>query len=158
MNKREFLKLSFLSLSVAIFSQNKLFALSPKESLEVLLLDLLPLASSSNPNKYIQNIILKHSRIDKDYKDFILNGIKWINEESIEKHKKLYHELSDLKRNELLSEISSKTWADSYIYTMLGYLLECLLGDSIYGINKNKIGWIWLNHEGGYPSAKKAYL
>ena len=41
------------------------------------------------------------------------------------------------------------------IKTFLSYILEAYLGNPIYGINHNKIGWIDLNYKPGYPQPLK---
>lgn len=40
-----------------------------------------------------------------------------------------------------------RTW----IATMLGYVLEALLGDPVYGGNPDGVGWRWLGHRPGFP-------
>lgn len=148
-------------MSIFIFSKTKTFAkVKPLDTLEVLCSDLLPISKDLDCNSpfYIKNIILNHSRIDDDTKKFIRNGIKWLNEDSLEKYSSFYENLSKDKREEVLKYISEFKWGDNFIYTILKYIMESALGDPIYQINTKQSAWLWLEHESGYPRPSKAFL
>lgn len=159
-SRRNFLRKTFLSTAILIFHNDKIFAkVIAKDTLLILSYDLFPLGAKlkSNSREYF-NIILSHSKVGKDYKKFILNGVKWLNEESVKIYAKTYEELDEPKRQEVLKAISKETWGENYIYTMLTYILESVLGDPIYGINQQELGWDWLNFSTGFPQPKKAFL
>ncbi|PKN15592.1 MAG: hypothetical protein CVU67_00425 [Deltaproteobacteria bacterium HGW-Deltaproteobacteria-24] len=161
MNRRVFLKKSFLTIALTVFFQGKLFAkVSPLNSLDLLCNDLFPLIKDINSNSawYIKNVVLNHSRIDLDTQKFIQNGVKWLNEESVTMYGNIYTKLLDEQRQTVLKTISQTKWGDSFIYTILKYIMESVLGDPIYGINFNQKGWAWVNHETGYPRPQKAFL
>jgi len=160
MNRRVFLKNSFLTLSVLIFSQNRVFAsVTPLETISLLQEDLFPLIKKlqSNSALYILKI-LNHSKISNENKQFIRNGVKWLNEEAVTLYGNVYTKLSFEKRQNVLKQISKVRWGESFIYTMLMYIMESVLGDPIYDINKDGQGWAWLEHETGYPRPTKAFL
>lgn len=161
MNRRQFLQKSFLTISVVAIYNGKVFAkISPIDSLDLLCSDLFPMLNEIDSNSawYIKNVVLHHSKIDLPTKKFIRNGVKWLNEEAISLYGDIYINLSYEKREAILQNIAQTRWGDSFIYTMLQYILESVLGDPIYGINMRGQGWKWLNHSTGYPRPKKAFL
>ena len=159
-SRRTFFKTTFLTSLVMVMSQNKLFAsVTPLQTLAVAQGDLFPqeVITSSNALSYI-SIIFKHSRISAGNKQFVRNGTKWLNEEAVKQYDKLYTQLNPAQRQNILQIISKESWGRSWIKTVLGYILEAVLGDPIYGINKNEFGWKWLEHESGLPRPKEARL
>lgn len=143
-----------------VMSQNKLFAsVSPLQTLAVVQEDLFPqkMITNSNALSYI-SIIFKHSRISADEKQFLRNGTKWLNEESVSQYDKLYTQLNSEKRQKILQIISKESWGRSWIKIVLSYIVEAVLGDPIYGINKKESGWKWLGHVSGLPRPKEAIL
>lgn len=160
LSRRKFLKSSFLTVALLIFSKNKVYAsVTPVETISMLQEDLFPLIKTlqSNSTMYILKI-LNHSRITNQNKQFIRNGVKWLNEEAVHSYKKTYTKLSAEERQTLLLIISQVKWGESFIYTMLSYIMESVLGDPIYDINKQQKGWAWLEYETGYPRPLKAFL
>ena len=159
-NRRRFLQAGFLSSAVFVMSGCQIFTItSSLETIKVLQNDLFAQAQQLHIDtaSYI-SIILHHSRVTKEDKAFIKNGVKWLNEASVEVHKKLYTQLTALERQNILRSIAKTKWGSAYIETMMGYIFEAMLGDPIYGSNNNEAGWRWLNFEGGLPRVKKAYL
>ena len=159
-SRRTFLKKSFLSTAVLVMAGDKLFgAITPFETLVVVQEDLFPYAKElgSNASAYI-SLILNHSRVTDKEKAFIRNGVQWLNEEAILQYKKLYTQLSPVNRQNILHTISNEKWGERWLYTLLTYTMEAMLGDPIYGINKNESGWKWLNFAAGIPRPTKALL
>lgn len=159
-SRRTFFKTTFLSSLVIVMSQNKLFAsVTPMQTLATLQEDLFPkeMITSSNSYAYI-SIIFKHSRVNAQDKQFLRNGTKWLNEEAVKMHKEVYTKLSPTQRQNVLHQIAEESWGESWIKTVLSYILEATLGDPLYGINKNESGWKWLNHTSGLPRPKEKYL
>ena len=159
-SRRNFLKHSFLGTAVMVMSGDKLFgAVSPLDTIELLQNDLFPLAKElqSNSRLYISTL-LTHSRVTDEDKEFIRNGVKWLNEEAVELYKKTYTDLTSEQRQKVLKSAIEYRWGHSWIETMMTYIMEAVLGDPIYGINKNGSGWKWLNHTSGLPRPKKAVL
>ena len=163
-NRRNFLKAGLLSSVIFVASKGELLGatttLSILKAMQQDLLhgtDAMPSYEQINPNKYLL-IIFNHSRIGDDEKEYLRNGARWLNEEALEMYEKPYASLDADKRQRVLISFSSHDWGESYIYKVLSYMMESMLGDPIYGGNKNGSGWKFLGHRGGQPSPKKAYL
>lgn len=158
--RRNFLTASFLSTLVIVSGPNKLLAsTTPLQTLAIVQEDLFPQKMITNANAFAYvSIVFKHSRISPENKQFLRNGIKWLNEEALQKHSKTYTKLNPKQRQNILQTISKESWGRSWIKTILNYIMEAALGDPIYGINKNESGWKWLEHHSGLPRPKKALL
>lgn len=158
--KRLFFKNSLLGATALIISGCDLFAsVTPLETIIAVQKDLFPFANrlNSNASAYLW-VILNHPRISESQKATIIDGAKLLNEASVKEHKQLYSKLSSTQRERVLKKISTEKWGKSWIETILGYTMEAVLGDPIYGVNKGEAGWKWLNHTSGLPRPKIAYL
>ncbi len=113
-----------------------------------------PGAKEINAISYLQNVI-RHFTIDQDEKVFILNGVKWLNDLSLQKHKMVFIQLSFSQRTEMLHQITRSQAGRKWISKLLSYIIEALLSDPTYGGNPGGIGWKWLNHHPGYPRPSK---
>jgi len=159
-SRRNFLKVGFLSSAVIVMSGCDVFAITtPNHTIEVLQNDLFPKAKELKIEtaNYI-NLILRNRYISDEDKLFLKNGIKWLNETAVEMHGSLYTKLSLFERQNLLKEISATKWGESWLYNMMTYIFEAMLGDPIYGSNNEEAGWKWLNFEGGNPRPKRMYI
>ena len=162
--RRSFLKSSAFSATALLLPQTELAA-------SALLLDTISLAQKDlygdskeapsfdelNVRAYI-SLVLNHSRIDKDKKKFIRNGAIWLAEEAVLLYKKSYVSLNFKERQKTLESISKVRWGENWIDTMLSFIYEAVLGDTLYGTNKNESGWKWLNHASGMPRPKELLL
>ena len=158
--RRKFLQYGFLSTSIVLFDGCTLFGVTtPYKTLSVLQYDLVPKAQELelDVNSYIHTV-LRHSRISKSDKVFLKNGVKWLNEESIQRYHKEYTKLTTHQRQEILNTIAQTGWGEDFLYDVIGYTFEAMLGDPIYGVNKNEKGWRWLHFTGGLPRPKEAFL
>lgn len=159
-HRRKFLKLGFLSSAVFVMSGCELFSVTTsRETIKVLQNDLFPKAKDLGVNtaNYI-SIVLRHTRINKEDKLFLKNGVKWLNETTVETYRKTYTKLSKDERQSVLNAVAKTEWGESWIYNMMTYIFEAMLGDPIYGGNNNEAGWKWLAFNGGQPRPIKAYL
>ena len=159
-SRRTFLKKSFLTTSFIALSSKELFALStPLEILQVVQVDLFPqdMLENANAFKYL-SIVLQHSYITQEEKDFLINGTGWLNETANTQYQQDYIHLEEKERQKVLRIITSESWGDGWIKTVLRYILEATLGDPLYGINKNESGWKWLAFEPGLPRPKEMLL
>jgi gluconate 2-dehydrogenase gamma chain len=109
-----------------------------------------PGAKEINALEYLRNVI-KDPVIDSDEKEFILNGVKWLNDLSLEKHKTVFTGLSQSQRADMLQEITKSKAGRNWVSKLLSYILEALLSDPVYGGNPDGIGWKWLEHHPGFP-------
>ena len=159
-SRRTFLKSTFLTTAVLVMSGSELFgAVSPLQTLDVVQEDLFPHVKRLGIDSSLYlTLILNHSRVTDEDKKFIRNGVQWLNEEAVLQHKQTYIKLSETKRQHVLKIIAKERWGKNWIDTMLTYLMEAILGDPIYGANKNGAGWKWLDHTSGLPRPTKAYM
>lgn len=159
-SRRTFLKSTFLTGAILVISGDKLFgAPSPLQTIKLIQEDIFPLATKLGINTlgYL-TLILHHNRVTNREKEFIRNGVLWLNEESVNRYKKTYILLSSSQRQNILQTIAKEHWGENWINIMLTYIMEATLGDPIYGANKNEAGWKWLKFHGGLPRPKEAYL
>ncbi len=159
-SRRNFLQAGFLSSAVFIMDGCELFSVTtPIDTIKVLHHDLFPKAQSLGiQTAPYMHIIFHHSRISQEDKRYIKNGVKWLNEAAVEQYKQKYVKLRADKREDLLRHISQKEWGESFLYTIMTYMFEAMLGDPIYGGNNKEHGWQWLSFEGGKPRPQKAFL
>jgi hypothetical protein len=162
--RRTFFKKTALSTTVLILPRTELFAsASILDTLTFAQKDLYgdlqsaPSFNDINSRAYL-SLILTHSRVDEDSKKYIKNGAVWLDEEAKQLYKKPYIKLSSQERQKTLKSISTYTWGENWIDTMLSFIYEAVLGDPIYGINKDSSGWNWLNHVSGLPRPKEPLL
>ena len=163
MTRRNFIKNGFLTSLIFVSFKTKIQATTLFDSVTLLQDDLFPEIkdfgiSTKNINaKNYLIFVLAHKKVSDSDKKFIKDGIKWLNEEALKLHNKLYPKLSHKQREEVLNSISKQSWGESFISTMLKYIFEALLGDPIYGINKDEVGWKWLKHKAGLPRPLEVY-
>ena len=158
--RRNFLIAGFLTTGLVVMNSGKIFStISPKDTLDVLQNDLFAKADELgvNVSAYL-SLILHHSRITQEEKEYLRNGVKWLNESALELYNKLYTQLKPTQREELLQTISKEEWGESYLATLLSYILEATFSDPVYGVNKTRAGQRWLEFENGLPYPKEAYL
>jgi hypothetical protein len=159
--RRNFLKAGFLCSAVVIMDGCSVFGFTTsKNTLKTLQNDLFPKAKELgiDTSSYLQNVVLHHSRIAQEDKEFLKNGVKWLNESAVDMFEKNYTKLSASSRQEVLRAISKTRWGEIWIYNMMTYIFEALLGDPIYGANRDEAGWKWLAFSGGKPRATRAFL
>jgi len=159
-SRRNFLKAGFLSSAVFLMRGDVLFAVTtPIDTIKVLHFDLFAQAEKLNiKTAPYMNIVFHHSRISKEEKQFIKNGVKWLNEEAIKMYKSSYTKLLANRRQKVLQSISQTEWGDNFLYNIMGYMFEAILGDPVYGGNNTEAGWRWLSFTGGEPRPTKAFL
>ena len=132
---------------------------TPKETIELVQNDLFPKAAELDIDTFVyMSIILNHSRVTDEDKEFIKNGVKWLNEEAVKKYDTTYTKLKSQERQNILKIISQERWGDSWINEMLTYALEATFSNPIYGVNKNQSGQRWLHFEAGLPHPKEVLL
>ncbi len=159
--KRHFLKLSIVGVG-GLFAAWNGCEKKRYDTLTLLQKDLFPDIGDSvsieavNAREYA-SYILHHPRINDDEKKFIKNALVWLDEEAKWSFGKQYAELETKQRNEVLEQIAKTSWGESLIETVLTYIFEALLGDPVYGINKNEVGWKWLKYQAGLPRPYEAF-
>lgn len=97
---------------------------------------------------WVLNDSLNRKTKDNEY---IINGIGWLDDESIEVYKQPFIELSQEEKEGLIAGIMDEKWGKTWSSMLVTLIFEALLLDPIYGGNTNEVGWQWLNHTPGFP-------
>jgi gluconate 2-dehydrogenase gamma chain len=132
--------LSNTQVNVVLMVQNFLF---PKD-------DQGPSAYEISAHQYLQWVLLSEG-IDPEDKNYIIKGLEWVKETSIEETGNSFLGLEQNQQHKLLDSIVTTSWGASWCSLMLNFIFEALFCDPIYGGNVNEAGWHWLNHNPGQP-------
>ena len=89
---------------------------------------------------------------DGDDREFVFNGVGWLNDLTQEKYQQSFVALDEQQRETVLRQIEESRAGRNWLSLLLTYLLEALLADPVYGGNPDGIGWRWLEHQPGYPT------
>ena len=95
--------------------------------------------------------ILQDKRIDIERREYLINGVRWLDESAQEDYGLSFLELTHEQKEALFQKIKMLRWGDNWMYKMMSYYFEATLSDPIYGGNINGIGWKWLAFEPGFP-------
>ncbi len=109
-----------------------------------------PGASYVMADKYLL-WVLTDKRMDPEEKEYIVNGISWVEEKAEENYSLTYNKLSQSQKEELITDIAKENWGKSWLGVILNFIFEALLSDPQYGGNPEGIGWDWLQHNPGFP-------
>lgn len=117
-----------------------------------------PGAREINALNYFQFIVADTS-IDADEREFITQGVVWLEDMSSNMEKTSFINLNEQQREKVLRKIEQSRAGENWLSTLLVYLFEALLADPAYGGNTDGAGWTWLQHIPGYPHppANKLY-
>lgn len=136
--------LSKKQMAIAVAVQNILF---PKDKNG-------PGAIDFNADKYLL-WVLSDKRIPKDENQYIINGLKWVDETAQEEMSENFLKLSKKEQVKLIHTVSKTSWGESWLSVMLTFIFEAMISDPIYGFNKDETGRKWLGHIAGYPRPTK---
>ncbi len=116
-----------------------------------------PGAFDFNAHEYLL-WILNDKRLDPEDRQYLIDGIGWVEETAQEDHSESFLELSGSSQEQLILKISRLEWGESWLSQILNYIFEAMISDPLYGYNKNGIGWKWIEHQAGYPRPDKELL
>ncbi len=100
---------------------------------------------------YLQNM-MDAPDIEDEEKNFIKQGVTWLNDISQKSRNKLFIDLDENNREQVLRKIERSRAGERWLSLILTYLIEALLSDPVYGGNPGGIGWKWLEHQPGFPT------
>jgi len=100
---------------------------------------------------YLRNT-LENPAADGDDRDFIFKGVGWLNDLIREQGRQPFTAMDEAEREAVLRDIEQSRTGRNWLSLLLTYLLEALLADPVYGGNRGRIGWQWLEHQPGYPT------
>jgi len=95
--------------------------------------------------------VLADQRIPVEDREYLVNGVRWLDETSREEFAKAFTELDHKEREQLLKLVSSLRWGNRWLYRVMGYYFETVFSDPIYGGNVEGRGWKWLDYHPGFP-------
>ncbi len=90
----------------------------------------------------------------------IIQGAEAVERQARARAGQTFAELAESEREAVLRAFETTNAGRRWLAGMLGYLVEALLADPVYGGNPNGIGWRWLAHNPGFPRppANKRYF
>lgn len=109
-----------------------------------------PGAHDLNATAYLK-FVLEAADTDQDDKQFILNGVDWLNQLSTKQTKNLFKDNDSKQQQALITQIAKSQSGERWLAFLLLYIFEALLTDPVYGANPEGIGWHWLEHKPGFP-------
>lgn len=109
-----------------------------------------PSAYDINAHDYLL-WVLKEKGMDPEDKEYIKDGLRWVEETAQEDFSNSFLSLSFQNQNTLLAAIVKTDWGASWMSVMLSLIFEALLSDPVYGSNTKGISWQWLTHNPGQP-------
>ncbi len=113
-----------------------------------------PSAQEINALQYLYNVIHLQPTDDAEI-SFIKQGVGWLNGYSQSQLSKLFIDLNNEQKENVLRGISHSQAGENWLSTLLSYVFEAMLTPEIYGGNPDHIGEKWLNHQAGFPLPQK---
>lgn len=158
MKRRKFIK--FTALTTLVFCSNisiaRVFTEDNIKVLDVIYEILFPKTANMPSSKefgalefLIKNI--SHKSFEDYDKTFIIQGC--------EDFLRSFPDFLIINKQKQIIEsiVNTNDYAQSWISKLIYYGFEAMLGDPIYGGNRNKIAWSSINHSIGYPRPKLTY-
>lgn len=109
-----------------------------------------PSASDIKAIEYFQ-WMLWETGTDNEDKEYLLKGINWVEETSVEETERSFLNLRSQEQSDLIDYISTTSWGESWLSMMITIIFEALFCDPVYGVNIDQSGWKWLEHNPGQP-------
>jgi gluconate 2-dehydrogenase gamma chain len=95
--------------------------------------------------------VVADPKVDREQRDFILQGNQWLDELAQQEHGRPFTALSLDEKDRLLRQITRSAAGENWVSTLLTYLFEALLTAPAYGGNTDRVGWRWLQYVPGFP-------
>ncbi|QBY04113.1 gluconate 2-dehydrogenase subunit 3 family protein [Thalassotalea sp. HSM 43] len=168
-SRRQFLKSAAMSSAISMAPVSLAFANSaskvdisqdPWLTLDVAMQHLLPSSDTGPGAKEFQAInylvnLLNEQPIDEEEKQFVRNGVGWLNGYTQKHYQQPFSKLSHDDKEKALRAISKSRAGENWLSTLISYVFEAMLAPSSYGGNPDGIGWQWLQHKAGFPMPDK---
>ncbi len=102
---------------------------------------------------------MRHQSFDHEVRDFILQGVGWIEYEATTLYGQSFAMLGTEEREGVCRVLVDEyRRGEAWLSTLVTYTLEALLSDPLYGGNTDGIGWTWLDHVPGEPRPAKRFV
>jgi len=95
--------------------------------------------------------VMTDKRVDREQRDFILQGNRWLDDLAGEKYGRTFVQLDLTGKEHMLRQVARSSAGENWIATLLTYLFEALLTAPAYGGNTDQVGWRWLQYVPGFP-------
>lgn len=95
--------------------------------------------------------VLSDKNVDPEENQYLINGLNWVDETSVEDHNTHFDKLTGKQKYRLLKNVLNLDWGESWFSKVLTILFEAMFADPIYGSNPEGIVWNWLDHNPGQP-------
>ncbi len=109
-----------------------------------------PGAKEINALGYLK-FVVADTTLDTDTRNFITQGVIWLEDMTQQMYKQSFIKLNELKREAVLQRIAKSEAGENWLSTLMLYITEALLTDPVYGGNTHQVGWKWLQHTPGFP-------
>ncbi len=117
-----------------------------------------PSADAVNAAEYL-HMTMRHQSFDHEVRDFILQGVGWIEYEATTLYGQSFAMLGTEEREGICRVLVDEyRRGEAWLSTLVTYTLEALLSDPLYGGNTDGIGWTWLDHVPGEPRPAKRFV
>ncbi len=118
-----------------------------------------PGAQQVNALAYL-HVSLRAPDFDDGAQTFLMRGAEKVEQLAQQKAGSSFIDLTHEEREAVLRSFEAMDEGTRWLAQMLGYLMEAVLGDPVYGGNPDGIGWRWLDHTPGFPRppAHKRYF
>ncbi|ROS05630.1 gluconate 2-dehydrogenase gamma chain [Sinobacterium caligoides] len=101
--------------------------------------------------------VTEQPQLDADSKQFIFDGVGWLNDLAKQHHQRPFSQLNDQQQRQLIDTVNRSQAGQNWLANQLNYLFEALLSSPVYGGNVDQQGWRWLQHSGGFPQPDPAH-
>ena len=95
--------------------------------------------------------VLSDQKLDAGERTSIPAGLVQFESLVQARYGKQFPALTEVQHEQVLREFETSAPGREWITRLLGYILEALLTDPVYGGNPGGIGWQWLGHRPGFP-------
>lgn len=109
-----------------------------------------PGAKDINASSHFE-FVLANKHLEVYNRKLLINGIRWVEETSVEMFEKSIGHLTHEQTEIVLRDLESFKNGEKWLSKIISYIFEALLGSPAYGINTDEIGWKWLGHVPGMP-------
>jgi gluconate 2-dehydrogenase gamma chain len=109
-----------------------------------------PGAREINAASFLQWVV-SDPELDPEERKFLKDGLKWLNEEAVDRGEKIFVDMKTDNQEKLLRHVETHSWGESWISVMLSHIFEALFSDPLYTGTKDESGSKWLGYSPGLP-------
>ncbi len=109
-----------------------------------------PGASAVQAHRYLLSM-LELQRLSSFERKLLPQGLNDLEASCRAVHQRGFEQLSFDQKEACLRSFEQTSVGSTWLPVVLGYILEALLSDPVYGGNTRMIGWKWLGHKFGTP-------